>query len=58
MVYFLAEFDEEMQSETGSRYSLANISRNSTVSSLMRPRKKVVCFLFPNCFYLKFFFEF
>lgn len=26
-----ADFDEEMASETGSRYSLANISRNSTV---------------------------
>jgi len=28
-----AEFDEDMQSETGSRYSLANISRNSSVSN-------------------------
>lgn len=28
----ITEFDDDMQSETGSRYSLANISRNSSVS--------------------------
>jgi hypothetical protein len=28
----ITEFDDDIQSETGSRYSLANISRNSSVS--------------------------